>query len=213
MKKLNNNKGVLKKMKKRLLSLILALVLVIGVAVVPSVGAEAASSKNTTLTLKNKSVAITFTVAKAKRNAAATALNKTLGATVKTGKSFVIVINGKKYKAINKKGTIYVAGIKLTEFVKTRGALTSKTSITVKANFKNIFRVMSLSGKTASFNYTIKVGKATIKNVKITKGKKMTFTGNGKKYTATIKSGKIILSGSHSKDAFVKNMRAAKVIK
>ena len=195
-------------MKKRILSLILALVLVFGVALVPSVGTNAAS-KNTTLTLKNKSVAVT--VKKAQRTAAAKDLNKFLGTTVKSGKSFVVVINGKKYKATNKKGTIYVAGNKLTDFVNSRGALTEKTSIQVKVNFKNVVRLMTLAKK-SSFNYTVKVGKATIKNVKVT-GKKMTFTGNGKKFTATIKSGKIVLTGNQSKTAFVKNLKKAGVVK
>lgn len=197
-------------MKKRILSLILALVLVFGVALVPSVGTNAAS-KNTTLTLKNKSVAVTFTVKKAQRTAAAKDLNKFLGTTVKSGKSFVVVINGKKYKATNKKGTIYVAGNKLTDFVNSRGALTEKTSIQVKVNFKNVVRLMTLAKK-SSFKYTVKVGKATIKNVKVT-GKKMTFTGNGKKFTATIKSGKIVLTGNQSKTAFVKNLKKAGVVK
>lgn len=198
-------------MKKRILSFILALVFVFGVAIIPSVGAEAAG-KNTTLSLKNKSVDVTFVIAKDKRAAAAKDLNKILGITVKKNSKFVIKLNGKRYQATNKNGNITVAGMKLTEFVKSRSELTDKTELTIKANFRNIFRLMSLSGKTASFKYEIKVGKASIKNAKITKGKKMTFTGNGTKYTATIKGEKVILKGKHKSDKFVKNMIKAGVV-
>ena len=198
-------------MKKRILSLILALVLVFGVAIVPSIGAEAAGKK-TSLSLKNKSVKVTFVVAKKDRSKAASDLNKILGTTIKKNSKFVIVVNGKKYQAINKKGTIKVAGMSLKEFVETRGELTDKTELTIKANFRNILRLMKLSGKTATFKYEIKVGKASIKNAKVTKGKKLTFTGNNKKYTATLKNDGIILDGNHAKDAFVKNMIKAGVV-
>ena len=130
-------------MKKRILSLILAIVLVFGVAIIPSVGAEAAG-KNTTLSLKNKSVDVTFVIAKDKRDAAAKDLNKILGITVKKNSKFVIKLNGKRYQATNKNGNITVAGMKLTEFVKSRSELTDKTELTIKANFRNIFRFVTV---------------------------------------------------------------------
>ncbi|MBO4592420.1 MAG: hypothetical protein J5684_07685 [Eubacterium sp.] len=199
-------------MKRRIFSFVLALAFILGV-MVPFTESEAASRKNTTIYLKNQSVNVTFSIAKEDRQTAAKALSKALGASIKNGRSFYIRVNGKRYKALNKKGTIWISGVKLKDFVAKKGKNTDQTEITLKANFINIFRIAALSGKTASFKYTMTVGKATIKNVKITKNKKFVFTGNGKKYTASVQKGKIILLGDHEKDAFVKNMKNAGVIK
>ena len=199
-------------MKRRIFSYILTLAIIVSV-LVPFTESEAASSKKTTIYLKDNSVNVTFSIAKADRQTAAKALSNALGASIKNGRSFYIRVNGKKYKALNKKGTIWISGVKLTDFVAKKGKNTDQTKITLKANFINIFKIAALSGKTATFNYTMTVGKATIKNVKITKNKKFVFTGNGKKYTASVQKGKIILLGDHEKDAFVKNMKKAGVIK
>ncbi|MBR6404105.1 MAG: hypothetical protein IKS48_12030 [Eubacterium sp.] len=199
-------------MKKRIFSFILSLILVLGL-IGPAGSVGAASKKNTTITLQNKSVNVTFSIDKKERITAAKALSKALGASIRNGRSFYIRVNGKRYKALNKKGTIWISGVKLKDFVAEKCKNTDQTKITLKANFLNIFKIAALSGKTASFKYTMTVGKATIKNVKIVRSKKFVFIGNGKKYTASIRKGKIILLGEHSKDAFVKNMKNAGVIK
>jgi phosphotransferase system HPr-like phosphotransfer protein len=197
-------------MKKRILSLILALVLVFGVAVAPSAGVDAASKKTYTgVILKSKQASVKFTIAEAKKASAASSLNKILGVTVKSGKSFAITIDGKKFTATNKSGTIYIGSKKLVDVIK---ASKKNPSITVKTNIKSVLKLVKLSGKTASFSYTVKIGSATIKNIKVKKGKTVTFKGNGKSYTAVIKSGNIYLKGSHKTDKFVKNLKKAGIV-
>lgn len=197
-------------MKKRVLSLILALLLALTVAGVPSV--SEAKTKKTTYTrvyTANKTLTYKFTVKKAKRKDAATKLNKVLGISTKAGSKFTIKINGKKYTAQNKKGTIYIGKKKLVKFI--TSSKSKKTTIAVKLNLKKALKLVALTGN-GTYNYTMKIGKVSVTKVKVTKSN-IQFTANKKTFKATVnKDGNLIIKGNVKNSAFVKNAVKAKAV-
>lgn len=197
-------------MKKRIFGLLLALALILGVVSVPKFDSDAASQYYRRVKLQSKDVNVTFVVEKADREVAAKKLSKALGVVVKKGKNFNMIINGETVKVQNTKGTIYVDGKTLVDFVK--ASASEKTSITIKTNLNKVLTLAKISGK-GNYKYTIKVGGAVFKNVKVYKSGKITFKANtAKTQIAYIKGGYLYVRGK-TQTKFVKKLIKSGVVK